>query len=84
MRKSISYLTSIRHDVDDTAHVLHELSVDFEALSCSVEQMTPEQVRLDKAQEHRDLVKAMYATVAKIRKTLTQHNLAADKLQTFF
>ena len=84
MRKNVSYLTSIRHDVSVTAVQLHETSVDLESTLYKIRDMTPEQVRLDKAQEHQDLLKQVYSLNATLRKLTTHYNLAVERLQTFF
>ena len=84
MRKSVSYLTSIRHDVTDTSVLLHETSIDLEATLCKIRDMTPEQVRQCKAQEHQDLLKQVYSLNAHIRKLTTHYNLVVKQLQSFF
>ena len=84
MRKSVSYLTSIRHDVTDTSVKLHETSIDLEATLCKIRDMNPEQVRQCKAQEHQDLLKQVYSLNATLRKLTTHYNLAVERLQTFF
>ena len=83
-RKSVSYLTSIRHEVSATAKEMHELSVDLEEATGKLLEMTPEQIRSDKATTHTSHMKYLYSASYKLRKAIKAHNLASDKLKSFF
>ena len=84
MRKTVTNLTNIRHDVYNTAWELHESSIDLEATLGKISSMTPEQVRKGKAQEHQDWLKQVYSLNAHLRKLTTRYNLAVEQLQSFF
>jgi len=84
MRKTVTNLTNIRHDVYNTAWELHESSIDLEATLGKISSMTPEQVRQCKAKEHNDLLKQVSRLNANIRRITTRYNLAVERLQTFF
>jgi hypothetical protein len=84
MRKNVSYLTAIRHDVSKTAENMHEVSIDLESALYKLRDMTPEQVRSDKKDEHQDLLKQVYELNHTLRKLTTNYNLAVERLQTFF
>jgi len=83
-RKSVSYLTSIRHDVTDTGAEMAALAQDLADLCVDVDCLTPEQIRSDKREEHTESLKAIYKLSGALRKAVKAHNSAAHRLQTFF
>jgi len=84
MRKSVSYLTHLRHEVADTAREMHELSIDLEAGLCWIGSLTPEQVRSDKAEDHEAKMIELRKLCNKCLGVIRQHREAAHKLQSFF
>lgn len=68
----------------DTAEELNQLSIDFEALTCDLTQLSPEQVRSDMAVEHRDIILNIKKLHKEIGKMIREHDQAAIKLKSFF
>jgi hypothetical protein len=84
MRKSVSYLTSLRLETISTAEELHQLAFDFEASTCDLTGLNPEQIRSDMAVEHRDMLMSLKKLHREIGRQLKAHELAAVKLKSFF
>ena len=84
MRKNVSYLTAIRHDVTTLIDLMHEVSIDLEAALSELRSMTPEQVRSDRKDEHLGLLKQVYGLNLALRKHTTNYNNAVKELQSFF
>jgi hypothetical protein len=84
MRKSVSYLTSLRLETISTAEELHQLAFDLEAMTCDLTGLSPEQVRADMAVEHKDMVISLKKLHREIGRMLKAHELAAGKLRSFF
>ena len=84
MRKNVKNLTDIRHEVSATARDMHESSIDLEAGLCEINDMSPEQIRSDKAAHHAQLFKDLKRLHSNIGKLILRHSRATIQLQSFF
>jgi hypothetical protein len=83
-RKSVSYLTSIRLEVTDSAKELSELVFDLDACATLMAGLTAEQIRSNKRDDHAGMIRAFKSLQKSINETFKQHLKATKDLQTFF
>jgi len=82
MRKSVSYLTSIRHEVTDTAARAEIIATDLENLLLDMASKTPEQIRTD--DDYFDTIKQAQQLHGDLGRQLKAHDKAVRDLKTFF
>lgn len=83
-RKSVSYLTSIRHEVTRTAEEMARCCIDLENSAVDISKMTAEYVRTDKYQLHLNAFEVIKDGSKALNKAVREHKAAVKLLKEFF
>ena len=79
-RKSVSYLTSIRHEVRVSLQLLSEVARDFQIATEDMSIMSPEMIRTDTCPEYKDMLDSERA----LQKAIKEHKKIVKTLKAFF
>jgi hypothetical protein len=80
MRKSVSFLTSIRQNVTATIKEMAETALDFSHATEDMEHMSPELIRTDQCMAYKEMMQAERA----LQKAIRAHKIAVKQLKEFF
>ena len=83
-RKSVSYLTSIRLEVNQTASELCLQAFEIDCATGDIDKLSPEQIRCDDDEIHQAAFKDLVAAHKAMAKSIKNHQLAVKKLKDFF
>lgn len=84
LRKSVSYLTSIRLEVSQTASELSQQAFEIECATGDIDKLSPEQIRCDDDEIHQEAFKDLVASHKALGKAIKKHRDAVRKLKDFF